>query len=179
MRRTNCIIFVCVILCLGAVFGGALVIYATMYPLKYEEQIEVYADEYNLDPALVASIINVESRFQPKKVSGKGAIGLMQLMPSTAEEIADKLDKTHYDLFDPSTNIEFGCFYLQYLTTKVGTELSVLLASYNAGFNNVNQWLTDNQYSTNGVTLVTTPYKETNEYLRKVNNNYTVYKARF
>lgn len=178
MRR-NLIVLTVLVMAIIGVFGGAMWLYCYMYPLDYEAEIKEYAATYNVDPALVASMINVESRFQPKKVSNKGAVGLMQIMPSTAEEIAKKLDRTYYDLFHPATNIEFGCYYLKYLTTQVGSELSVLLASYNAGFNKVNEWLTNKDYSDNGVTLIKTPYKETNQYIEKVNQNYRVYQARF
>lgn len=178
MRR-NFIVLSIILVAIVAVFGGAMWLYCYLYPLDYETEIKLYADEYDVDPVLVASMINVESRFSPKKVSHKGAIGLMQLMPSTAEEIAKKLNRTYYDLFDPATNIEFGCYYLKYLTTQVGSELTVLLASYNAGFNNVNDWLTNKDYSDNGVTLIKTPYKETNDYIDKVNQNYKIYQARF
>lgn len=177
--KKNLIVFGIILLTLVGILGGAVALYCFVYPLEYKTYIEKYAEEYQLDPALVASIINVESRFKPTKVSSKGAVGLMQLMPSTAQEVAEKLDIDSYDLFSPETNIQFGCYYLKYLTTQVGTDLTVLLASYNAGFNNVNDWLMDPEYSYNGVTLISTPYAETNEYIEKVNKNYRVYQARF
>ena len=154
--------------------------YGYKYPLKYKDVILQEASTNNLDPALVASIINAESRFETMAVSSKGAIGLMQIMPKTADFVAQKIGiKLEQEmLFDPSINIKIGCYYLNYLSLKF-KEKNTLISAYNAGEGVVKSWLKNNEYSTNGVTLIKIPYEQTNIYVRKINHNYNVYKNMF
>ena len=103
---------------------------------------------YHLDPALVAAVIYEESRFRPNTVSSAGAIGLMQLLPSTARGIAVHTGGTQFripqDLYVPDLNIRYGCWYLAHLQHKYAGRPhagDLALAAYNAGQANVDQWI--------------------------------------
>lgn len=148
---------------------GVIVFYP-FYPLRYYTEIRQYAAEFDIKPELVASVIYAESGFNKSAVSNRGAVGLMQIMPATAQEIASNLGVENYSddmLYDPDVNIRFGCYYLKYLYNRFGDN-TLMLASYNAGPSVVYRWLSSNEYTTNGV-LTTIPYKQTDEYVKKVN----------
>jgi soluble lytic murein transglycosylase len=113
------------------------------YPLEYEHIVRGHAENYDLDPALVAAVIYRESKFDPKARSSSGAIGLMQLLPETAKGIALHTGGTQFrvsDLYDPEINVRYGAFYLQRLMRKYGDK-RFALAAYNAGQANVDEWL--------------------------------------
>jgi soluble lytic murein transglycosylase len=113
------------------------------YPLKYEPSIRASAKAHDLDPALLASVVYVESRFNPNAHSDAGAIGLMQLLPETAEGIALRTGGTRFvadDLRDPDLNIRYGAWYLDHLIERYGS-VGTALAAYQAGQGNVDRWL--------------------------------------
>ncbi len=142
----------------------------------YDKIIMSEARNYDLDPLLVASVIWVESRFDPKAESPKGAIGLMQIMPETGEWIANKMDISHYKdtmLKDPATNIKMGCWYLNYLTKQYNGNIKLALAAYNGGIGNVNHWL-DTKLIT-GKNIDGIPYDETRNYVKQILNIYNKY----
>ena len=110
------------------------------YPLEYEAIIQGHARNYGLDPALLASVIYHESRFDPSAQSKAGAIGLMQLQPETAEGIALRTGGTRFevsDLYDPELNVRYGSWYLRHLLNQYDGDLETALAAYNAGQGNV------------------------------------------
>ena len=171
--------FLSIILCalIVSVIGFFLVVSfykRHVYPVKFQEEIEKCCKDYDLDKMLVYSIINVESSFNTNAVSPKGAIGLMQILPSTAQFISVKLNVKDYDLKDPRTNIRFGCYYVRYLLNKY-SQRDTAVCAYNAGEGKVNEWLKNANYSKDGKTLYHVPYKETREYLEKINKNYKRY----
>jgi soluble lytic murein transglycosylase len=142
------------LLLVPAVVVGALFLYARSaepawwlrlrYPLEYEHIVLGHAENYDLDPALVAAVIYRESRFDPNAVSESGAIGLMQLLPDTAEGIAELTGGTAFevsDLYEPEINVRYGSFYLRRLLTKYDGDLELALAAYHAGQGNVDEWL--------------------------------------
>ena len=145
-----------------------------LLPYSYKSYIMQYARAYELDPSLVCAVINTESRFKQNAKSSAGAVGLMQLMPSTANELAKKLNIDNYDLYDAKTNIQLGCYYLSKLINQYAV-LQTALCAYNAGPNTVNQWLNDTKYSVDKQTLTHIPYKETANYIRKVDIFRTFY----
>jgi soluble lytic murein transglycosylase len=101
-----------------------------------------HARNYNLDPALLAAVIYQESKFKADARSSSGAIGLMQLLPSTAEGIALHTGGSRFevdDLYDPEINVRYGAWYLRHLLQKYGDERTAL-AAYNAGQDNVDRW---------------------------------------
>ena len=111
------------------------------YPLRYEHIVRGHASNYNLDAALVAAVIYQESKFQADARSDSGAIGLMQLLPGTAEGIALRTGGSRFqvdDLYDPEVNVRYGCWYLRNLLGKYGS-LEKALAAYNGGQGNVDR----------------------------------------
>jgi peptidoglycan lytic transglycosylase len=113
------------------------------YPLQYTEYIRVHAREHKLDPALMAAVIYQESKFRPAVESSSGAIGLMQLTPSTARGIAIRTGGNAFktsDLYNPEINIRYGAWYLDNLFAKYHDE-RLVLAAYNAGQGNVDKWI--------------------------------------
>lgn len=144
-------------------------IYNILYPLKYKEEILIAAQTYGIDPELIASIINAESSFKNNQISAKNAVGLMQLLPSTASSLTDE----EFDLFDAKTNILLGTKYLAYLINKF-KDIDTALFAYNAGEGNVLRWLKEQ----NCEKLKTCPYEETNAYVKKVKNSLRFYRNR-
>jgi soluble lytic murein transglycosylase-like protein len=118
--------------------------------MRFESLIHQAANRHNVDAALVKAVIHTESYFNPRATSRKGASGLMQLMPQTAE----KLGVT--DLYNPRQNINGGTKYLSQLMKRYSNSLSLVLAAYNAGENAVARY--------KGIP----PYEETQNYVKKV-----------
>ena len=113
------------------------------YPIRYEHIIAGHADNYALDGALIAAVIYRESEFDADAVSDAGAVGLMQLLPDTAEGIATLTGGDAFesdDLYDPEINVRYGSFYLKRLVDKYDS-VELGLAAYNAGQANVDRWL--------------------------------------
>ena len=141
------------------------------YPVAYTELIKQNADKYELDPYLVQSIIRCESSNKPDAVSKVGAIGLMQIMPDTGEWIGHKIDpELAYSLdmlTDPAINIEYGCWYLRFLSDRFDGDVMEIVAAYNAGHGSVKGWLEDPRFSENG-TLTTIPFEDTARYYDNV-----------
>lgn len=168
-----------------AVFCGAILwlrSYIKITPaihIDYEETVNLYAEEYHLEPALVFAVIKTESNFDPKARSGKEAHGLMQITESTLDWAILRENQgaeyTMADLYDPEINIKYGCLILSLLTSEF-EDTDTALAAYNAGRGNALKWLKDSRYSEDGVHLLTTPYQETNEYIKKVNKNREKYR---
>ncbi len=147
-----------------------------IYPVRYYEYIDKYSRENNLDEYLVMGVIKAESNYIHDAHSGV-ARGLMQLTDDTAVWVADKMgiEFSTNDIEDPETNIKMGCFYLKYLTTLYENR-DTALAAYNAGMGNVSKWLKNPEYSSDGITLSYIPFKETREYVAKVNDYERTYK---
>lgn len=139
-------------------------------PVPFSNEIEVYSKMYGLDPYLVAAIIKTESGFDKDIVSSMGAVGLMQIMPSTGEWIARQLNIEGFStemLKNEDINIEMGCWYLNYLRSQL-KHTNEMLAAYNGGIGNVFKWLKDPKYSKDGEVIHTIPFKETVSYIEKV-----------
>ena len=154
---------------LSVLYLGTLSLFKTLYPLRYEDYVEVYSKENNLSPAFVYAVIKCESNFDKKAVSSVGATGLMQIMPETFDWINMKLgeDTDYSAATNPETNIKYGCFLYGYLLSKYG-RVQEALAAYHAGNGNVDKWLKDSRYSSDGETLHTIPFPTTNKYVKKV-----------
>lgn len=122
--------------------GEPLFVQRLRYPLRYEQIVRAHARNYRLEPALLAAVIYTESRFDPRAVSAAGAIGLMQLLPQTAEGIALRTGGGAFvvsDLYDPELNVRYGSWYLRSLLDRYGDERTAL-AAYHAGRGNVDRW---------------------------------------
>jgi peptidoglycan lytic transglycosylase len=112
------------------------------YPLRYASIVRGHAQNYDLNPALLAAVIEQESKFRTDAKSSAGAIGLMQLQPATAKGIAIRTGGTKFvlsDLYNPEINVRYGAWYLHHLLLKYGDE-RLALAAYNAGQENVDRW---------------------------------------
>ena len=154
-------------------------IYKYFYPIKYEEYVYKYAEEYDVDPLIIFSIIKAESGFDSQIVSKKGAIGLMQLMETTAEEIAEDLEveyKKGETLYNPEMNIKLGVNYYAQLLKIYDNDNSLALAAYNAGIGNVDNWIKNEVIQDDGSDIENIPFNETNNYVRKTLRNYEIYK---
>ena len=160
--------------CLAA--GGALFCARAYFPKKFSGQITACSHRYGLEESLVYAIIKAESNFRPDAVSAAGAVGLMQVMPSTARFLAEISGKSMPDLTDAESNIETGCAYLGYLFGKFGG-VEEVLAAYNAGEGRVRRWLLDARYSADGESLSCIPIGETREYVNKVKKFWKCYKT--
>lgn len=101
------------------------------YP--YYKQIQAVAKKYKVAPELIAGIVRIESNFDRYCVSPVGAVGLMQLMPSTARGVARSMGLAHYDLYDPETNLELGTRYMTILLKQFDGHIPTALSYYNAG----------------------------------------------
>lgn len=140
-----------------------------VFPIHYRELILNAEENHQVDWLLIAAVIQVESSFRPSVVSTKGAVGLMQLMPETADWVAERVGKTvaAEDLMDPQTNIDLGTYYLRYLLDRFSTEQAAL-AAYNGGPGNVSRWLNEGIWDGSYERTGGIPFSETKSYVRKV-----------
>ena len=134
------------------------------FPRPYRGIVE----RSGLSPALAYAVMKAESNFEESAVSSAGAVGLMQLLPSTAQFIAERsgIPFLPERLFDGEYNTRLGCAYLAYLLERFEEETA--LAAYNAGEGTVQGWLSDPHCSEDGRTLFQIPYAETRRYLKKI-----------
>ncbi|MEG1254568.1 lytic transglycosylase domain-containing protein [Clostridium sp.] len=176
-KKTRTILLVIAILSIVGV--NFKVILKNFFPLEYKKNIIEYSQEYNVDPNLVAAVINTESKFLMDANSSKGAVGLMQIMPETGKWIGENLEIENFTtdmIRDPVVNIRMGCWYLNKLSEDFNGEYTLILASYNGGPGNVTKWLEDEKYSNDGESLHDIPFKETKNYVKKVRFNHRIYK---
>lgn len=148
------------------------------YPIKYEHFVEMYSKKYGLDKWLVYGLIRTESRFDVYAVSSANAKGLMQLTDETGFDCAKKLGVSGYTsdkLFDPETNIQFGCYYLSKLIKKYDY-LENAIAAYNGGPGNVDSWLADGEHTDSSGKLINIPFTETRNYVERVIEARDMYK---
>jgi soluble lytic murein transglycosylase len=140
-------------------------------PLRHDDIIRQQAADKGLDPALIAGVIYTESRFRDQ-TSHAGAKGLMQLLPSTADDIARKSGGTAFvqgDLADPQVNISYGSFYLRYLLQRYGGNTVLAIAAYNAGEGRVDQWVFDARHRGEEFDHARhIPFPETRHYVQQV-----------
>jgi soluble lytic murein transglycosylase len=167
---------------LVALFGhrGRELLERTEYPLRYPAIVRGHARHYDIDPALLAAVIYTESRFRPHARSASGAIGLMQLLPSTAEGIAARTGGTRFvasDLDDPELNVRYGAWYLRHLRQHYAGAphaMTLALAAYNAGMANVDGW----EAGTPAGQPLRIPrqFAETRAYLARIEHAHSVYR---
>ena len=140
----------------------------TRYPLEYEQILRVHGANHDLDPALLAAVVYVESRFDPNARSEAGALGLMQLLPETAKGIALRTGGDDFvvaDLRDPEINVRYGSWYLGHMLERYG-DTRLALAAYHAGQGNVDEW------RRTGAGIV---FPETRDYVRRVTELERIY----
>ena len=149
-----------------------------VYPVHHEETIEAASERHDVDPLLVCAIIKCESDWDENAQSSAGAIGLMQVMPLTAETMAalGYVDADAWDpgaLTDPEANIEYGCAYLGYLQSHLSS-LDEVIAAYNAGIGAVQGWIAEG-----GTIPDDVEFAETRVYLNRVRNAYEGYQGAY
>ena len=150
-------------------------------PLRHDDVIRQQAADKQLDPALIAGVIYVESRFRDQ-TSHAGAKGLMQLMPQTADYIATKSGGTEFeqgDLADPQINISYGSWYLRYLQEKYHGNVLLTLAAYNAGEGKVDEWWREAADRGEHFRAADIPFAETREYVARVQEAKRAYRREY
>ncbi len=170
-------VLILIILAIVFVFPRWITIF---YPMPNRDLVFSTAREYQVDPYLVFAIIRAESKYETNAESPVGAKGLMQIMPETAAEIANKMGKEDFkteDLHDPAVNIPMGCWYVKKLQDEFDGSIPLSVAAYNAGRGNVQEWLRKGLWDGNPKAMEGIPYSETRQYVHNVMKNYEAYKA--
>jgi len=148
------------------------------HPLRYAEFVDKYSELYNVPREIIYGVIKAESGFRSDAVSDSaGAIGLMQIMPATYEDIAERLLGEFAAvglLYDPDTNIKYGTYYLRHLYDRFNS-WELAFAAYNAGPSRVIGWMGSPEYIADGE-IVYIPIEETRVYLQRVKKNRETYK---
>jgi len=150
------------------------------YPQPHRYLVFTAALEHQVDPYLVFGIIRAESKYQSQARSPVGAVGLMQIMPTTAQWIAEQQGIKDFDpeqLQDPEVNINFGCWYLASLSEEFNGQVPLMVAAYNAGRGTVKRWTEEQVWDGSPDKLENIPFVETREYVRNVLKNYEAYKV--
>lgn len=147
------------------------------YKQEYTEYVKKYSKEYDVDEYLIYAIIKAESNFNQEAVSHREAKGLMQLMYSTAEDIAKRVDIeiNEENILEPDININLGTKYVSMLIQKYDN-VNLALAAYNAGSGNVDGWIEKGTLKADGSDIENVPFTETNNYVRKILRDYKIYK---
>lgn len=158
------------IICLLLVAVFTVIGFFIIIKAPYRKIVLENSDNYSVEPELIYAIMSSESSFNEKAVSGAGAVGLMQVMPSTAEWIVGS-PVSSLDLYDPKLNIKAGVMYLAYLESQFSESWQVL-AAYNAGETKVKEWLEA------GIGKNDIPYSETKNYIIRVERMIEVYELR-
>lgn len=143
-------------------------VYLHYIPRRYDKTIEKYSQEYGVDKSLVKAVIFKESRFNETAVSSKGAIGLMQLMPSTALWLMNKLHIDNYKIESSDVNIHLGTYYLSYLIKLMDGDVEHALLAYNAGPENAKRWINADGYKKQEMENYV-DFDETRKYVREIN----------
>ncbi len=154
-----------------------LSVWRLAYPKPYEEIVEAAANEAGIDPLLVWALMRQESRFDPEALSYVNAQGLMQVIPSTRDWIAEMMgEQVRADaMFDPETAIRFGSFYLGSLIELFEGDIELAVAAYNGGPGSVTTWLGDPMVDSREDFYRWIGFGETREFLMKVMLNYRIY----
>ncbi len=176
------VIILLIAIAFGVAFGIDFVwgrVERHIHPDDYREIVEKYAAEYNIPAYIIFAVIETESDFDENATSSAGAIGLMQMMPNTFEWLtsSDHLGENlaSDQLCDPEVSIRYGAYYLRYLFKKF-YNWDTVFAAYNGGEGNVAKWLKDPEYSDENGNLTYIPFKETRNYVKKVNKAIDYYK---
>ena len=141
--------------------------------------MEEAAKANEVDKLLIYSIIKAESGFKENVKSSSGAIGLMQIMLPTAQEIAQKIDiqnLTEEQLYEPKMNIIIGTKYFATLLETYDNNINLAIIAYNAGMGNVNNWIANGVINEDGTDIENIPFEETKMYVKKILQNYKIYK---
>ncbi|MBQ7521117.1 MAG: lytic transglycosylase domain-containing protein [Clostridia bacterium] len=147
------------------------------HTVRYREWIEKYALENGIEPAYVAAIILRESSYDPQATSSVGARGLMQVMEDTFDYVRRNLGESTIfdDMYDPETNIRYGCWYLGNLSRIFDSDPIEMACAYHAGPNNVKLWIMNYAADQKNLRLEEIPMQDTRQYAGKVYDAYAIY----
>lgn len=149
-----------------------------LYPLPHANLIADAAETFGISPWLILGIMRAESLYQPKVVSSVGARGLMQIMPTTGERIAELTGYPNFEpahLDKPEVSIAFGAWYLARLLNYYDHHLPLAIAGYNAGPEAIDRWISEKKSMRLDEFLEDIPYEQTRNYVAKVLGNMEVY----
>lgn len=168
--------------------AGVKVVY-DFFPIKYYEEIIEVSEIHQVDPIIILAMIKVESDFRLEAKSHKGALGLMQLMPTTADWILEKegYNPSEFDMFNPRDNIFTGTLYFKYLREKFDGDMEKIMAAYNGGSTRVrnNTWHKINEtvnyvkkidWAMKAYTYKLPIYLKIRSYNEKIRNNFNFYR---
>ena len=183
IKKKTIFIILIVVFIIGIIAIGDIPqkIQKLIYTKEYTEQVEKYSKEYNVDTNLVYAVIKAESNFKPNAKSNKNAIGLMQLMEDTAKDLLKRVDlkisneELKDKLYDVDVNINLGTKYLSILLERYGN-VEMAVTAYNAGIGTVDNWIEKDIIKSDGSNIENIPYRETNNYVRKILRDYKIYK---
>ena len=147
-----------------------LLVKTSVGPIKCIPIVYKSAQKYNMDPALIMAVIEIESKFDAKAVSKAGAIGLMQIMPKTAKSLSRELNIKKYNknsLYNPEINIKIGTYYLKKLLQEFNNDIDLSLGAYNGGIGNIKKWQKQKKEI---------PFEETRTFIKKVKSARIKYK---
>ncbi|MCR4437047.1 MAG: lytic transglycosylase domain-containing protein [Clostridiales bacterium] len=179
-RTGHILVFTAVLLVISIIINNSTTVLKVIYPIKYKEYVFKHSQKNNIDPYLVFAIIKTESNFNPKAQSRKNAKGLMQITDETGKWAANKNKLENFkteDLYNPEINILLGCWYIHWLMQQFNNDTDLVIAAYNGGNGNVNEWLKDKKFSSSGTSLEKIPFKETDNFVKKVKKYHDVYKG--
>jgi soluble lytic murein transglycosylase len=149
-------------------------------PIFHKDILYKYAGEYKIDPLLIAAIIHSESKFNPVATSKKGALGLMQLLPSTGKEIAKELGiniLNEDELYEADKNIRIGFYYMAKLYREFNGNLIFALAAYNAGITRAKIWAKDYHGEDEETLISKIPVSETRKFIKNTLHTYRLFKT--
>jgi soluble lytic murein transglycosylase len=172
----------------GRIFRGQpdasdVALWRSAYPLGFRAEVTDSAKMNDLDPALIYSFIRKESAFAPSAVSHAHAVGLMQLLPRTAQKIRRATGEGNQaqpqarenDLFDPGVNVRLGGWYIAALSHRFGGQLPLVAAAYNAGPGSLTSWFRGRPSVATDVFVESIPYRETREYVKRLVRTLVIY----
>jgi len=145
--------------------------FSLRFPMPYKQQVHQHAEAQELDPSIIYGVMRRESLFDPLARSSVGALGLMQLMPSTARRVAKSLGMKRprkSDILRVENNIRLGTHYLRTVMNRFDNNVALAAAAYNAGPGNVKRWLPKNTIMSADLWVETVPFKETRNYVQAV-----------
>ena len=145
--------------------------FSLRFPMPYKQQVMQHAEARELDPSIIYGVMRRESLFDPLARSSVGALGLMQLMPSTARLVAKSIGMKRprkSDILRVENNIRLGTHYLRTVMNRFDNNVALAAAAYNAGPGNVKRWLPKNTIMSADLWVETVPFKETRNYVQAV-----------
>lgn len=152
-----------------------LTYWQALYPLPFHQLIETRSQQRRLNPLLVTALIRQESRFEPTIRSVAGAVGLMQMLPSTGASVAKQINLKRYTLSNPDDNVKLGTWFLDQTHQAYNNNSLLAVASYNAGSGNLAKWLQEKKVSDPDEFVEAIPFDETKDYVKQVFGNYWNY----